>query len=115
VAQCLRPVLPAELGPVGITVNCVAPGFVPTKFSAALVADKELVSAVVASNQFVAVGHVYRHACIGHVYRGLSCGTIRATCVASLGWGWKVLLLTAWHLASCPPSFLLLWWQIRSW
>jgi NAD(P)-dependent dehydrogenase (short-subunit alcohol dehydrogenase family) len=37
--------LSAELGPDGITVNCVAPGIVPTKFSAALVADKELVSA----------------------------------------------------------------------
>jgi NAD(P)-dependent dehydrogenase (short-subunit alcohol dehydrogenase family) len=36
--------LAAELGPDGITVNCVAPGIVPTKFSAALVADKELVS-----------------------------------------------------------------------
>jgi dehydrogenase/reductase SDR family protein 4 len=35
--------LAAELGPEGITVNCVAPGIVPTKFSAALVADKELV------------------------------------------------------------------------
>jgi dehydrogenase/reductase SDR family protein 4 len=38
--------LAAELGPDGITVNCVAPGIVPTKFSAALVADKELVSAL---------------------------------------------------------------------
>jgi NAD(P)-dependent dehydrogenase (short-subunit alcohol dehydrogenase family) len=36
--------LAAELGPEGITVNCVAPGIVPTKFSAALVADPELVS-----------------------------------------------------------------------
>jgi NAD(P)-dependent dehydrogenase (short-subunit alcohol dehydrogenase family) len=36
--------LAAELGPDGITVNCVAPGIVPTKFSAALVADPELVS-----------------------------------------------------------------------
>ena len=35
--------LAAELGPEGITVNCVAPGIVPTKFSAALVADPELV------------------------------------------------------------------------
>lgn len=34
--------LAAELGPEGITVNCVAPGIVPTKFSAALVADPEL-------------------------------------------------------------------------
>lgn len=35
--------LAAELGPDGITVNCVAPGIVPTKFSAALVANPELV------------------------------------------------------------------------
>jgi dehydrogenase/reductase SDR family protein 4 len=41
------------LGPDGITVNCVAPGIVPTKFSAALVADKELVSAFVANNRFL--------------------------------------------------------------
>jgi dehydrogenase/reductase SDR family protein 4 len=38
--------LAAELGPDGITVNCVAPGIVPTKFSAALVADSKLVSSV---------------------------------------------------------------------
>jgi NAD(P)-dependent dehydrogenase (short-subunit alcohol dehydrogenase family) len=38
--------LAAELGPEGITVNCVAPGIVPTKFSAALMADPELVSGV---------------------------------------------------------------------
>jgi len=34
--------LATELGPEGIRVNCVAPGIVPTKFAAALVADKEL-------------------------------------------------------------------------
>ncbi len=36
--------LSQELGPQGITVNCVAPGFVPTKFSSALLEDKEGVS-----------------------------------------------------------------------
>lgn len=34
--------LAIELGEDGIRVNCVAPGVVPTKFAAALVADKEL-------------------------------------------------------------------------
>ena len=36
--------LAEELGPQGVRVNCVAPGIVPTKFSAALVETPELVS-----------------------------------------------------------------------
>lgn len=40
----LTKALSAELGPSGITVNALAPGIVPTKFSAALVANEELVS-----------------------------------------------------------------------
>jgi dehydrogenase/reductase SDR family protein 4 len=38
----LTKALAEELGPRGITVNCVAPGVVPTKFAAALVASPEL-------------------------------------------------------------------------
>jgi len=38
----LTKALAEELGPDGIRVNCVAPGIVPTKFAAALVASPEL-------------------------------------------------------------------------
>ena len=38
----LTKALAEELGPDGIRVNCVAPGVVPTKFAAALVASPEL-------------------------------------------------------------------------
>eukprot|EP00878_Enallax_costatus_P036624 GHUV01041147.1.p1 GENE.GHUV01041147.1~~GHUV01041147.1.p1 ORF type:complete len:125 (+),score=41.02 GHUV01041147.1:134-508(+) len=48
--------LAAELGPEGINVNCVAPGIVPTKFSAALVADKELERAQVESTHMKRLG-----------------------------------------------------------
>ena len=44
--------LAAELGPSGITVNGVAPGIVPTKFSAALVADAKLEQAQVSRLAF---------------------------------------------------------------
>jgi dehydrogenase/reductase SDR family protein 4 len=48
--------LAAELGPEGITVNCVAPGIVPTKFSAALVADKELERSQIESTHLKRLG-----------------------------------------------------------
>lgn len=38
----LTKALAEELGPDGITVNCIAPGVVPTKFADALVANDEL-------------------------------------------------------------------------
>ena len=38
----LTKALAEELGPDGIRVNCLAPGIVPTKFAAALVASPEL-------------------------------------------------------------------------
>lgn len=48
--------LAAELGPEGITVNCVAPGIVPTKFSAALVADKQLEQAQIDATSLKRLG-----------------------------------------------------------
>eukprot|EP00882_Tetradesmus_deserticola_P002528 GHRQ01002691.1.p1 GENE.GHRQ01002691.1~~GHRQ01002691.1.p1 ORF type:complete len:254 (+),score=126.57 GHRQ01002691.1:352-1113(+) len=48
--------LAAELGPDGITVNCVAPGIVPTKFSAALVADKQLERAQIEATSLKRLG-----------------------------------------------------------
>lgn len=48
--------LATELGPQGIRVNCVAPGVVPTKFAAALVASPELHSAQVASTALGRLG-----------------------------------------------------------
>eukprot|EP00775_Hariotina_reticulata_P012268 gene12268-12406_t len=48
--------LAAELGPEGITVNCVAPGVVPTKFSAALVASSELEQAQIEATSMKRLG-----------------------------------------------------------
>lgn len=59
--------LAAELGPEGITVNCVAPGVVPTKFSAALVANPELVRAVRAVHAGVQSICKMMDACYYHV------------------------------------------------
>ncbi|GBF97750.1 hypothetical protein Rsub_10914 [Raphidocelis subcapitata] len=48
--------LAAEMGPDGVTVNGVAPGIVPTKFSAALVADPRLERAQVEATALKRLG-----------------------------------------------------------
>ncbi|KAL6768994.1 hypothetical protein ACKKBF_B17055 [Auxenochlorella protothecoides x Auxenochlorella symbiontica] len=50
--------LATELGPLGIRVNCVAPGIVPTKFASALVADPELEAAQRDANLMRRLGRV---------------------------------------------------------
>lgn len=72
--------LAAELGPEGITVNCVAPGIVPTKFSAALVADPELVRGLTAVP--ISAGMAHRGVSLLRAFAAVPAWQLDSLCVS---------------------------------